>query len=221
MKKEFSFYEFAGVLAPGAVVLFGLGLVLQPFASFRSPAEFQLGGLGIFVVLAYVAGHLTQAIGNFVEWLYWKPWGGMPSEWVLHGRLLSTGQIQRLAQAANTNCGITNLSSVDRKGWYAVVREMNARLVAANRTGRLDIFNGNYGLARGIAAAMSVVLVATVWTQGRGKLSADLALAAGFLVALYRMHRFGVHYARELFAQYLDLERTTSKNSPPAQATHA
>jgi hypothetical protein len=214
VNKEFSFYEFAGVLAPGALVLFGLGYVVPALASFKSPADLQLGGLGVFVVLAYVAGHLTQAVGNAIEWLYWACWRGMPTQWVRRGALLSKAQIERIGSIAKANWEITELSAVSEKEWFAVGREMNARLVAANRTGRLDVFNGNYGLTRGIAAATLVILAATALLQGLATWKAEVGLAVVFAVALFRMHRFGVHYARELYVQYLDVERAATK--PPA-----
>lgn len=222
MKKEFSFYEFAGVIAPGALVLFGLAYVVPALGSFKSPAEYQLGGLGVFVLLAYVAGHLTQAVGNAVEWIYWACWRGMPTQWVRRGALLSRPQIERLGAIAKVNWEIAELSAVSEKAWFAVGREMNARLAAANRTARLDVFNGNYGLTRGIAAASLVVLAATVLLRGLVAWKAEAGLAVVFAVALLRMHRFGVHYARELYVQYLDVEREATKPpatgaTPPAQ----
>jgi hypothetical protein len=84
---------------------------------------------------------------------------------------------------------------------------------------RINIFNGNYGLHRGLAAALLMALgivvvqgVASWWNIG-------LLLAATGL-CLARMDRFGCHYARELFVQFLNLpakgpERTINAPAQP------
>jgi hypothetical protein len=51
-----------------------------------------LGEFGLFVVIAYAAGQLVQAVGNGLEWIWWKPQGGIPSIRVLCGKYLSTEQ---------------------------------------------------------------------------------------------------------------------------------
>ncbi len=65
--RPFDFYEFAGVIAPGAVVLYVLWLILPDVAPFLTTRELSIGSLGLFVILAYVAGHLVQAVGNGLE----------------------------------------------------------------------------------------------------------------------------------------------------------
>lgn len=211
MKAEFSFYDFVGVIAPGALVLVGATYLFPAVGEFKSLPNIELGGLGVFAALAYVAGQLMQAVGNVIESIYWRSWGGMPSQWVLKGKLLSASQFKRLGDVANARFGIPDLGSADPKGWFSTTREMNARVISAARDHRLNIFNGNYGLMRGIAAAALVLVVATLSTKGTAAWIAALLLAGAAGVALYRMHRFGVHYARELFVQYLDLELGAQK----------
>ena len=63
-------------------------------------------------------------------------------------------------------------------------------------------FNGNYGLNRGLAAAC-VALAMVAATQAQWYVVIGfLALA---IVFAYRAYRFGVHYARELYLQFLVL----------------
>jgi hypothetical protein len=69
---------------------------------------------------------------------------------------------------------------------------------------RIEIFNGNYGLFRGIAASLLVVTVVTIGKHGFW--SQPTLITSGILVvALLRMNRFGVHYASELYRQALNL----------------
>jgi hypothetical protein len=41
-----------------------------------------LGQFGIFLLLSYAAGHFIAALGNVLESALWRPFGGMPSDWV-------------------------------------------------------------------------------------------------------------------------------------------
>jgi hypothetical protein len=86
VKRDLSFYEFAGIVAPGLVLLLGIAVLTSDAPSFQQIAKFDLGGLGLLLVLSYVAGHLVQAIGNVLERVYWSWWGGMPTDWVRNGK---------------------------------------------------------------------------------------------------------------------------------------
>jgi hypothetical protein len=93
------------------------------------------------------------------------------------------------------------------------VREVYAAVADAKRAGRVDTFNGNYGLMRGLAAAILVLLIAAM-AVGKGLLVAG-AFAIMFLLALQRMHRFGKHYAMELFIQFLGASGKAEQGDQP------
>jgi hypothetical protein len=70
----------------------------------------------------------------------------------------------------------------------------------------VDIFNGNYGLCRGLASAFFVIAVLVILRLGVSRPSALLLTAIAFVLAGWRAHRFGVHYAGELYVQFLQLK---------------
>ena len=206
--KQFDFYEFAGIVMPGAILLVGLTLVIPKIAVLIPFKEMSLGSLGLFLILAYAAGHLLQGAGNFIECAWWFR-SGMPSDWVRTdtGHLLSAAQRAALQEHLPTKLALSSpfsFASVDVKAWFGITRQVYAAVAGAGRASRVDTFNGNYGLNRGLGASLLVVAVVVViddylnWPYALG-----LSVAA--LVALYRMHRFGRHYARELFVQFLQL----------------
>src|SRR5206468_10104956 len=90
----------------------------------------------------------------------------------------------------------------------AMVGEVYSVVVDAKRASRVDIFNGNYGLMRGLSAAILVLLIASAATARGLPVAAALVLA--LLLALQRMHRFSRHYARELFVQFVAAARKPS-----------
>jgi hypothetical protein len=206
--RQFDFYEFTGILVPGATALAGSLFLLPDLLRLEFIKDLSVGGLGLFVILAYVLGHLVQAVGNGVEWGWWKLWGGMPTDWVRmqSDRLLVPAQLIALERVAKERFELESfeISKVTASQWYAITRQIYAEVAGAGRATRIDVFNDNYGLNRGIAAGFLIVLgAALIRAPINWFIVAGVGVAAG--LAAYRMHRFGRHYARELFVQFLQL----------------
>jgi hypothetical protein len=208
--RNFEFYEFAGVLTPGVITLVGLLWLLPGAAQSFHLFELSAGAFGGVLILAYAAGHLIQVIGNLLEAGYWWFWGGRPTDWVIAGkhRLISETQWAALQKQVQRNLpGSPGRALVksDKAQWLTATRQIYAAVSRAGCAGRVDIFNGNYGLCRGMASAFMVLLGAWVYASRWGGLKRDLLFVILFATAVYRMHRFAVYYARELFVQFMQL----------------
>lgn len=206
--RQFNFYEFTGILVPGAAALAGVLMLVPGLMPMAAVKDFSIGGFGLLVVLAYVAGHLVQAVGNLAEWLWWKAWGGMPTDWVRKNAtcLLAEAQAAMLPKAIAEQLKLPDVDprATSREQWYSITRQISAAVDAAGRGSRIQTLNGNYGLNRGLVAALVVVLVmALIATPADWAVLGGLGVAIG--LALARMHRFGKHQARELFVQFLQL----------------
>jgi hypothetical protein len=62
-------YEFAGIIAPGAVTIFGLSRIYPELGLLMNDDKISFGEFGLLLILAYVTGHLIQALGNLREGL--------------------------------------------------------------------------------------------------------------------------------------------------------
>jgi hypothetical protein len=207
--RTFDFYEFAGILAPGTVTLVGFLVLYPPLSTQLHGQTLTLGAFGLIAILAYVLGHLTQAIGNLVEKVWWMLWRGMPTDWVRSGKrdLIAPSQSQALRSLIQTRLAAKlpdELSQLSPAAWYSITRQVYAAVAAQSKTNRIDVFNGNYGLNRGIAAALVIVMIQAAFV-GEASLGVFTLMSLGAAIALYRMHRFGVNYGRELFVQFLQL----------------
>lgn len=210
--KDLRFYEFTGVLAPGAVLLFGLMLLFKGVRQALSGDGMELGELGLFLVLAYVAGQLLQGLGNLLEQVYWGRWGGMPTEWVQENKalrcrkqLLSSQQHDLLGAKVVDHLGLQPESSLAAYvPWERIVRQVSAAVEQGAAGEKVQVFNGHYGLHRGIATAFIALLVFAL-ASGHTDWRILVGLALGTLIAGYRMHRFAVHYAKRLFVEFLQL----------------
>jgi len=206
MGEKFNAYEYIGVIAPGAVVVFAVTLVSPELKQFLVDGGTTLGGLGLFLILSFIAGHLLQGLGNWFENIFWKCFGGMPSNWVKRGnqKILANEQRKLLTQkVSELHPEIDNLEQVDDKEWYSLTREIYAIVKAADRAARIDAFNRNYGLLRGVAVSFLVTTAGALFVINLCKWKIYVALAVCTVLAVYRMHRFAVIYARELFVQFI------------------
>jgi hypothetical protein len=208
--RQFDFYEFAGVIAPGVVVLLAAGLIWPEYLGSIQKLDVTLGGFGIALLIAYVVGHLLQGIGNIVECGWWKLMGGWPSDWLRTGKgnLLSQAQISRLEDRVRTSLGYTDFAfgpELTAKAWHPIFRQIYAVVRAAGRDDRAHPFNGNYGMFRGILAATLVSTVAAFIVNGCGALPVMSGFGVAAVLAVGRMHRFAKHYVRETLVQFLSL----------------
>jgi ABC-type Fe3+ transport system permease subunit len=69
MNRNFDFYEYAGIIIPGTVLVMALVWLFPEGRALFSKDGVTLGELGLFVIIAYAAGQLVQAIGNGLEWV--------------------------------------------------------------------------------------------------------------------------------------------------------
>lgn len=207
--RNFDFYEFTGILIPGALILSILTFLLPGMPGIlQGISSVSVGGLGVFVLVAYAAGHLVQGIGNLVEVVFWKVQGGMPTEWVRTApeKLLSSAQVGRIKAKVGLLLSLDQekeISSFSAREWFAITRQVYVAVLAAGKSQRIDVFNGNYGLLRGIASSLLVGLALLPFSTSQGWIPA-LVITASCAIAFMRMRRFGIHYGRELFVQFVD-----------------
>jgi hypothetical protein len=202
---KLTFYEQVGIVIPGSVLMVGLLFYFPALNALVAKDGVTLGQFGIFLLLSYAAGHFIAALGNVLERVLWRLFGGMPSDWVTKQQcsLLSTQQIAALETKIVSRFGMNvKLPGLDRKVWWPISRQVYADVGKNGKVERIDTFNGNYGLNRGLSAACIALAIVAV-TQARWHVVIGfLALAVVFA---YRAYRFGVHYARELYLQFLVL----------------
>ena len=200
---------------PGSVFLFGLMFYLPELKEIFAKDGVSVGSLGIFVIISYAAGHLLAALGNGAENLYWRCKGGMPSNWIVRPepRLLSSVQIAKVEALVTARLGLvmTPLAELTVKSWSPIFRQIYSDVERNGKPQRGDTFNGIYGLNRGLCAA-TIALLVVIAIQNIDHWPVCLGLLAVSCVYLYRMHRFGVHYAREIYNQFLLLPPEPGKS---------
>ncbi len=225
--KNFDFYEFNGLLLPGILALFGVSLLSTGFLSVVGGSSLTVGDLGLFVVLAYIVGHLVQAMSTVLEPFLWNRGGGMPTARIQKEkpRWLTPEQYAQLDSHLKKKLNLSpngNLQDVASNEWFGITRQVYAAVAAQGRAARVDTFNGTYGLLRGLLTVLLSLIILTSTVAYKVPLGnvqdqylvALLALVFCTYLIFNRMKRFGGDYAQELFVQFLQLPL-----SPATQAT--
>jgi len=88
------------------------------------------------------------------------------------------------------------------KAWWPISRQIYADVAKNGKPDRIDTFNGNYGLNRGLSSACVALAIVGAFL---GQWPTAIALVVAALIYGYRAYRFGVHYGREMYLQFLVL----------------
>lgn len=217
--KQFSLYDILGVLAPGAVLTIGIIALYPDTIKVIPNKEFSLGDLGFVVLISYVAGNLVAALGNLLERPYWRFTGGQHTDLVRlnQGQVIPPRQVvaveQRLRRASILTAD-ENIGNLNSSEWRGITRQIYAYLDARKMTQRIDAFNAQYGMNRGIAAGFLALTALTMIHSGSVLWRVQMILMICTALAAYRMHRFSRHYAAELFRQFI----VSPEVLPPAES---
>lgn len=212
MMRDFDFYGIVGVIAPGMVVIIG-GIVLicpSQYDKITSIASVSVGSLGVGLIIAYVAGQLLQTFGNWIEAIWWKLYDGKPTDWIRTGKriILADVQMKQLQEKLREMLKDPSFemnAKLDATQWTSITGQIYAVVSAENKAARINIFNGIYGLCRGIVASLFVLLLGTIifhWREWQAVVG--IIFLSG--LAMYRMHHFSILYARELIVQFLTID---------------
>lgn len=200
MKKELSLYEFAGVLIPSVILLFFTELLIEHAYFFKIIDFSTLGESIIFLAVAYGLGHVLHGIGNLLESLLWKIFGGMPTGWLtgeprFKQTLFDEHDTKKIIEKIYKNFGES-----EGKDYGQLVY---ADLFAKNQTGKIDIFNANYSMFRGLTVSFTILGTLTL-----GLFDWRYALIPFVLMvlSLYRMFLFAKLYAKEVYRTYLIID---------------
>lgn len=207
--EKLNIYEYVAVIVPGVVFLFGLGVMLPEgyvFHPVLMPKD--MGTAAVHLFLAFALGHMLQVLGQYVHAYYWSDFGGFPTDWPFsrHHHELSPAVQQAVLAASGQS------EAADLQDWRRAVATVRSLVTTEGFASRLETFHANYGMFRSTVVAGVLLLLVMPWC------TLDLwsicpVIVSGVVVSLLGMHRFGVHYARELFAAARAWQQTQSARS--------
>lgn len=200
MNRDFSFYEFTGIIAPSVIFLFFLDFMLKKAQAFSLFDFSNLGESIVFVVIAYGIGHILQSVGYYFEKLIWWLLNGRPTHWItkkprFSQKLFEEGEAKLILGKLEKDFGDSSEKDYGRLAFTKVYVD--------GKADRIEIFNGNFSLFRGLVVCFLFLMIVTLYLNfGRWFL---LPLILVILSAI-RMIHFGKCYAREVYRTFFILK---------------
>lgn len=198
MKKDFSFYEFVGIIVPSTILLYSTQLIIE-FVYQKQIVDFaKIGETAIFVVVCYGVGHILQSLGNIFESILWFIYGGMPSKWLISknrfgNNLFDNPLNDKIIEKVKLQFG-DGISDYGRLTYNLIFLK--------EKTARIDIFNGNYSLFRGLSVCfLLITIICSFFFNWQTITLASIP----FFLSLMRMIRFAKYYATETFRTFYNL----------------
>ncbi len=216
-----TFYDFVGVIIPGSVLLLSLGLLfdLGKLADIAVPRD--AGLVTAHLVLAYVIGHLIQALGNWLELLYWRAWKGRPTDWPLtrEGSLFGVNVVSEVTRLYHKGEGKSAISTADPDlaEWRRSITYAVSLINAEKQQDRMQTFNSLYGMFRGMVTSFLLILILYMALTRQWNPAVLAVLLAAGVLSIYSMHKFSRLFAAELFAIVRRLLKTKPQAEPAAE----
>lgn len=216
---ERTFNEHFSILVSGSVFLLGVTLQVPQLLILFGKDGITLGGLGLFVVVGYAAGHLIAVLGNIIENFVTLVFGS-PSSFATFDppRLLNSQHVTQIEERLRGRLGlkIDRITGMNRDVWRPVSEQIYLD-VAANNPGRIEATYGSYSINRDLCATCLAVAVATALLASEHWLLA-IGLGATALIYAHRMRRLDVRFSRELLLRFLALPaRPNEPQKPPTR----
>lgn len=95
-----------------------------------------------------------------------------------------------------------HLAALSREDRGTLARRIYTFVEARKRARRVDLFNAQYGMNRGIAAGFLLITLFLL-QKGLAEWRVSTVLLACAALALFRMQRFSEYYSGELIRQFL------------------
>lgn len=201
--KQFDYYEFTAILVPGASFIIAIAVIFPEYLEAKYLQGVSVGDLGLFTIAAYVFGHVIQAFSSLYEKAFWWCFGGMPTQWLIRPEKNLITDEQRVQFYKNLKRDFDIADPTKITDMQSISRQIYVRLRNCGQSGRVDIFNANYGLNRAMAASFLIGLITSMFLALEEPMIAVTLFIIGILLT-YRMYRFAVNYAQAIVNGYLE-----------------
>jgi len=208
MSAALSAFDYIASIIPGALFLYGVSWLCPdwkiPFlqqTSGSAPQTPDLGGFGIFVIIALITGQLLEAIGRYVlERPLTKVGLVRQSSKIMCHTANKEGIGHKLGKNMAKMC-----ESKDHLGLSAVLGEIISRESKSSGHSRVELFEDRYYMHLDLATAfLLLTVISVIWSPYSGAVT--VLLAAATALSLERAHHYDVLYANELFRSFLQMD---------------
>jgi hypothetical protein len=209
MEDRFNYYDVVAHIVPGTLVLGVLAIIPKVFGFAVPWPSSSAVTLAASIPIAYAVGQVVQAIASFLQPIYYKLWGGRPSDVMMEGKSrLTEERLKRMLPVL----GQFFKSPTDTPKARAALFSDAMALCNREELGRVAVFNASYAFHRAllttgvVASAMLGVALGlsrtgVTETAGSFKTSLIYLLVLAFVltaVEFVRARQRGEYFSHEV-----------------------
>jgi hypothetical protein len=187
VEDKLTYYDVVAHVVPGTIVLGVLALMPRVFGFAIPSPKSGLVVVAAGVPLAYAVGQVVQALSSIIQPVYYRLWGGMPSEVILEGRSsrLSGPRLARIIGSLSAYFDAPADTPQERGALFADA----LALCNAGALGRVDSFNASYAFHRallttGWASSLALLVALPLSAAGVGSSAHTFRPALVYLLVL-------------------------------------
>jgi hypothetical protein len=204
---KLSFYDQVAMVIPSAAIVF-IALLLIPDLRFilLTHDGVTIPSLGLFLVVAYAAGHSVAPVGRLMSGLLWWWQNGEPSDWVTRDppSLLREDQLKNVQDRVRTNLNldIGRIPGMQREQWGPVFAEILRHARRSSDPDRIEVFLSAHALNRSLAGSFLATSVAWFFFQP-SQWWWGVVLLLLCVLHICQMRRSFIRFAEEVLFQFL------------------
>jgi hypothetical protein len=226
---QLSYYDIVAHIVPGTLVLGVLALIPEVFGFTVPTPKSDAITLAAGLPVAYAVGQVVQAVSSLMQPIYYRLWGGMPSNVILAGdsKRLRGVRLSKILTALSDRLGSPAGTPEER----AAIFSFAMALCNKDSLGRVGDFNASYAFHRALlttgvlttlmlalALALSELGVASATSAFRPSLIYLLVLSLLVtLIEFIRARQRGEYFSIEV----LDMAYAETLEAAPAPASSA
>lgn len=148
MEGKLSYYDIVAHVVPGTLVLGVLALIPEVFGFTVPLPKSDAVTLAASIPVTYAVGQVVQAVSSFMQPLYYKLWGGMPSKVILQGdsNRLRGVRLAKVIAACSQHFDTPADSPEQREALFSFAMALCNR----QGLGRVAEFNASYAFHRAL-----------------------------------------------------------------------
>ncbi|MHB8490684.1 MAG: hypothetical protein ACYDA6_00500, partial [Solirubrobacteraceae bacterium] len=161
MDDKLSYYDIVAHIVPGTLVLGVLALIPEVFGFTVPLPPSDAVTLAAGIPVTYAVGQVVQAIASFMQPLYYKLWGGMPSKVILEGnsKRLHGARLSKILAVLSKRFDSGADTSEQRQTLFSFAMALCNR----ESLGRVADFNASYAFHRALltTGVLTTIMLAT------------------------------------------------------------
>jgi hypothetical protein len=203
-------YEYVGVVVPGTIPVLVGAYLFPDIRSLATLGGIELGTLGLFIIISFIAGHFVHIVAKFFEWLEDLCGVGLKDIPFSKNRGgVSDIQWNRFVAACEHRLRVHS-NQFSKRNFNGFRIEI-VSLLGVEHTKRMEIFNRTYGLLRGLSAGFFLSCILYIFFSDGASLQNVFILLCAASLMYIRKRQFANLYFQDLVASFVAFDVSSRK----------